>query len=169
MKKYISVVILFFLLCIWALPAQMIAPNENDTVENSIFVPKDIFKTLAEKKSAGAEINFYQDKRIEQLFFDRQILNSEEEISGYRVQVFSSNVQRTAKAEAFRIKALMEEKFQERGVYESYSAPFWKVRIGDFRTREEAQELLAELMRTFPSLRREMYIVSDVIVIAGSK
>lgn len=142
----------------------------NDTVPEPVFEPYNVFETLTEKDSVtSAVVNIYQDKRIEQLFLDRQTLSNTGVIAGFRVQVFSSNRQQTAKTEAFRIKALVKERFPEKGVYESYSSPFWKVRVGDFRTREDAQELLTELMSAFPDMKREMYIVADDIVVAGSK
>ena len=157
MAKYISFVLVFSTIFVWNLTAQ----------DPTAVLPKNVFENLSEKDSLSAKINFYQDKRIEQLFIDRQMLSKGEEVSGFRVQVFSSNVQQTAKSEAFRIKALVEETFPDIGVYESYSSPFWKVRVGDCYTREEAQELLAELKKDFPSLRREMYIVPDKITVGG--
>ncbi|WP_163630474.1 SPOR domain-containing protein [Paludibacter sp. 221] len=133
-------------------------------------IPYNVFDLLRKPDSiTNAAANFNQDVRVEQLFIDRQMLNGAGSIAGFRVQVFSSNRQQTAKSEAFRIKALMQEKFPEKGVYESYTSPFWKVRIGDFRSREEAQEFLTHLAKTFPAMRREMYIIPDEIKVSGSK
>lgn len=168
MAKYISFTVIVSLFCVFSINAQD-GVLKHDSIAEVIFEPQNVFEILTEKDSANGVVNIYQDERIEQLFLDRQTLNNGGEISGYRVQVFSSNIQQTAKAEAFRIKALVEEKFPEKGVYETYSSPFWKVRVGDLRTREDAQELLAELMRAFPNIRREMYIVPDKIAIAGLK
>ena len=161
MAKYLSF-ILIFTLSVCNMAAQK-RTNE-ETVEQ-----KNVFKNLSETNSESGVVHFHQDKRIEQLFLDRQALGNGEDINGYRVQVFSSNIQQTGKSEAFRIKALVEEKFPKKGVYESYSSPFWKVRVGDCRTREEAQELLTELTKNFPSMRHEIYIVPDKIIVAGSK
>lgn len=134
------------------------------------FVPHDVFDDLAAADPAtGAVVRVYQDTLINRLLMERQLVYNNRTVSGFRVQVFSSNRQQTAKAEAFRIKDMVKEKFPDRGVYESYSSPFWKVRVGDFRTREEAQGLLAELMQAFPAMRHEMYIVPDNISVAGTK
>jgi len=146
MAKQILFVSIFFLSCVWSVSAQ-----------------QNVFEVFLRTDSVNAEVNFFQDRRIEQLFLDRQQLSAGEEISGFRVQVFSSNNHQTARSEAFRIKALVEEQFPDRGVYETFNSPFWRVRVGDFRTREEAQELLAELRRTFPAFGREMYVVQDMI------
>ena len=126
----------------------------------------NVFEQLAQPDSrSGAEVRFHQDNRIETLFIDRQLVGAGAEIPGWRVQVFSSNVQQTARAEAFRIKALVEARFPDLGVYESFSAPFWRVRVGDFRTREEAEEKRAELRRAFPAIQGEMVSVRDVIIL----
>ena len=140
---------IFFLSCVWNAAAQ-----------------QNVFEIFAQKYSVNAEVNFFQDKRIEQLFLDRQLLNAGGEISGFRVQIFSSNNHGTARSEAFRRKALVEKDFPGIGVYETFTSPFWRVRVGDARTREEAQKLLIELQRAFPALHREMYIVSDNINIS---
>ncbi len=132
------------------------------------FTPRDVFDRLdTPDPVTGAAVRVYQDTVIARLFIDRQLAYNNLTISGFRVQVFSSNRQSTAKAEAFRIKDMVKEKFPDRGVYETYSSPFWKVRVGDFRTREEARDLLTELMKAFPEIRNEMYIVPDDISVAG--
>lgn len=152
-------------------PAHAVGAATADTVAAApAFVPHNVFETLAGADPlTGAVVRVHQDTLIDRLFMDRQLVDNNVAISGFRVQVYSSNWQQTAKAEAFRIKDMVKEKFPEKGVYESYSSPFWKVRVGDFRTREEAQGLLTELMQAFPEMSREMYIVPDHIVVAGSK
>jgi len=146
MAKQILFVSIFFLSCVWSVSAQ-----------------RNVFETFARTDSVSAEVNFFQDRRIEQLFLDRQLLSAGKEVSGFRVQVFSSNIHGTARSEAFRIKALVERDFPDVGVYETFTSPFWRVRVGDARTREEAQELLLELRRAFPAFGREMYVVQDII------
>lgn len=143
----------------------------SDTVTaDTVYVPRDVFALLGQRDSlSSATVAVCQDTLISQLFIDRQLVSRHVVISGFRVQVFSSNRQQTAKAEAFRIKDLVLSKFPEKRVYESYSSPFWKVRVGDFRTREEAHVLLEELRAAFPDMRREMYVVPDDITVAGSK
>ena len=152
MAKYIWFISIFLWSYVWSISAQQTTGTTN------------VFELLAEPDAvSGAEVNFYQDRRIEQLFLDRQTISMGEEVSGFRVQVFSSNIHQTARSEAFRIKALVEKDFPDVGVYESFSAPFWRVRVGDFRTREDAEELRLELRRAFPALQREMFITPDII------
>ena len=46
--------------------------------------------------------------------------------------------------------------------YVSFQPPFWKLRVGNFRTSEEAHAMLRELKKIFPRWK-EMFIVSDAV------
>lgn len=115
-------------------------------------------------------VKIYQDKRITDLLSGKKGPGQKEQTtSGYRVQVFSSNQQRTAKTEAFKTEKMIKEQFPDEGVYVNYTSPFWKVRVGDFKTREEAAEFRNELTNTYPSLKSEIYIVKEQILISPNK
>ncbi len=85
--------------------------------------------------------------------------------SGYRVQIFSGNEQRTSKAEAFKKESLINDAFSDVPTYVTYKAPYWRVRVGDFRTHEEAFLLMKQIGQDLPSLKKEMYIVKDEVKI----
>lgn len=84
------------------------------------------------------------------------------EVDGYRVQVYSSNRQQTAKAEALELESRLKEKVSQT-IYVQYLPPFWKVRLGDFREYEEAKEYKKEVVQIFPDLLGDTYIVRDKI------
>ena len=84
------------------------------------------------------------------------------EIDGYRVQIYSSNQQQTAKTEALDLEERLKDKVSQT-VYVQYLPPFWKVRLGDFRTYDEAKEYKKEFVQMFPELMGETYIVRDKI------
>jgi len=133
----------------------------------------NIFEALSTTDSnTQATVKIHQDKRVEQLLANKKHLtNSQDQTTsnGYRVQVFSSNVQRTAKNEAFKIERQIRETFPDQTVYVNYSSPFWKVRVGDFVSQSQAQILRHKLIDAFPTMRSEIYIVREQIIISGSK
>ena len=86
-------------------------------------------------------------------------------IQGYRTQVFSGNNQRKSKDEAFRKEKEIKELFPDVPTYVTYNAPFWRLRIGDFRSHEEAYHMQRLLMDAFPAYRKEMYIVREEVKI----
>jgi hypothetical protein len=60
----------------------------------------------------------------------------------------------------------LESKLKEQlsqTVYVQYLPPFWKVRLGDFRTYEEAKEYKKLFVQQFPEMMGDTYIVRDKI------
>ena len=86
------------------------------------------------------------------------------EIDGYRVQVYSSNQQQSAKGEALELETRLKDKINQT-IYVQYLTPFWKVRIGDFRTYDEAKEYKKLFVQQFPDLMGDTYIVRDKILV----
>lgn len=84
------------------------------------------------------------------------------EIDGYRVQIYSSNQQQTAKGEALDLEARLKDKIGQT-IYVQYLPPFWKVRLGDFRTVEEAKEYKKLFVAQYPQMMGDTYIVRDKI------
>ena len=76
----------------------------------------------------------HQDSIMETLLVKKEVAEKNVAITavGYRVQVYSNNNARKAKADAFELEEKLVELFPEVKCYVTYSAPFWKVRLGDF-------------------------------------
>ena len=81
---------------------------------------------------------------------------------GFRIQAYSDN-QSTAKTAAQQRARDIAMKFPQYRSYISYKAPSWRLRIGDFKTRQEAQEALRRIKSVYPKYAREMVIVRDRI------
>lgn len=84
---------------------------------------------------------------------------------GYKIQVFSGNNQRTSKNEAYHKQGLLNSSFPEHETVVLFESPFWRLRVGNFQTREEANEVMSEMREKFPSFGKEMYIVVDEVKI----
>ncbi len=69
-------------------------------------------------------------------------------IYGYRVQIFFGTDRKEAYNEQARFKFL----YPELNTYISYTQPNYRVKIGDFRTRMEAQKVMNELRVAFKTL-----------------
>ena len=50
-------------------------------------------------------------------------------------------------------------------IYVTYLSPFWRLRVGDYRTFEEANAQMQQLKKKFPKYSVEMRIVKDEIVL----
>lgn len=84
---------------------------------------------------------------------------------GYRVQVYLDNNARTAKNEARARARNISEQFPHYPTYVVYSSPYWRLRVGNFRTHDEADEAAAAISAAFPSYAREIRVVKDRIVV----
>ena len=157
MKKRIFLFV--FLITVFTIQAQ----------QSGTDVKKNAFEIITSKDSLKkGSVKIHQDKKIEKLVNENANPTSSN-VNGFRIQVFSSNVHRTAKEDAFNLERRLREAFPELPVYVSYSSPFWKVRVGDFLSQGEAKQYAEEIFKVFPKLRSETYTVRDKINPAGAK
>lgn len=82
------------------------------------------------------------------------------ERQGYRIQVFMGNGNDPkVRPEATSKQTSIRNTFPELPAYLFYDAPNWKLHVGDFMTREEANIIKQRLQQEFPQFGKEMYIV----------
>ncbi|MFZ1687166.1 MAG: SPOR domain-containing protein [Flavobacteriales bacterium] len=99
------------------------------------------------------DVVIHQDERITKLM--EQYAVHKHALKGYRVQIFLGSERE--KAREMRRTFLL--KHPDIGGYESYLAPNFRIRVGDLRSRLEAEKLRHELKAEFPGC----YIVPDEI------
>lgn len=150
---------------------------------------KSIIDDLNTPKAGQGNIVIYQDEDLKNLIgsnmissvpssgtstVSNQLSTSSDEsdapknfvrAKGYRIQVYSGNDQKVAKNEANSRKGAIQSSFPNMEVTVSYNSPVWRVRAGNFRTQDQAEEALSELKARFPGFGREMRIVDDVVKI----
>jgi len=85
------------------------------------------------------------------------------EMPGYRIQVFAGNNQRISKSEAYTKESDVKTVFPEMSTYVVFTAPFWRLRVGDFQTFQEAQRMMIKLRAAFPAFGREMSIIKEKV------
>lgn len=83
--------------------------------------------------------------------------------TGYRVQVFDDNNPRAARRNAEGYHARMETQFPQYRSYLTFNSPYWRVRVGDFHTRAEAEAAMAEIRQAFPALGAYLRVIRDKI------
>jgi len=114
----------------------------------------------------AGKLEIYQPAQLDTLI-SRHILanqnlyqvNNHYGMEGFRIQIYASN-NRNAREESNKARAEFISKFPDIVSYPLYAEPgYFKVRVGDFRTRSEAFKLYQAVSREFPGA----YIVPDVI------
>lgn len=76
--------------------------------------------------------------------------NPSRTISGYRVRIFFDNKQ-SARVESEKALKKFEATFHDVFAYRTYTNPYFKVTVGDCRTKSEAMALLGRIRKAFPS------------------
>lgn len=84
------------------------------------------------------------------------MMTSAGQYKGYRIQVLSTN----KRDDAFKVKADLLLAFPEQKSYIVFESPNFKVRIGNFLKRSEAESLRKQLVYMYP---QGGYIVEDTI------
>ena len=105
----------------------------------------------------------HHDSIMEALLVKNEVTEKNNAITavGYRVQVYSNNNARKAKSEAFELEEKLKEIFPDVKCYVSYSAPFWKVRLGDFSNYAEAVVFSKKVKKELPTLTGEIIVTKE--------
>ncbi len=105
----------------------------------------------------------YTTQRNEQslnalIVLHKQLNAMNSSISGYRIQIYfeSGNYSKTM---AVKVKEEFESNFRQYNAYISFNEPYYRVRVGDFRTKIEAIGFLKKILRKYPNA----FEVTDMI------
>ena len=160
--KCLIIAILTVLLCVLSVHAQGSRGNivpVIDQIEESglitINMPENLIPVLSYSHNPDGASSVSVEKTPEQ--------SSPSVKVGYRVQVFDDNNPRTAKTQAQERKLMIENRFPEFQGYVTFNSPYWRVKVGDFRTRSEAEAAMGAIRSAFPSIGSQLRVVRDKI------
>ncbi|MBI4945210.1 MAG: SPOR domain-containing protein [Bacteroidetes bacterium] len=111
----------------------------------------------AQSSDSPADSNLIQDKRVKELVLKHILINQAQKgkMKGYRVQIHFGQ----EKAKALEVKSKFMTQYNDIPSYLDYQQPYFKIRVGDFRTKLEAYKLLQKISGDFSG----SFIVSDDI------
>ncbi len=99
------------------------------------------------------------DPRLDQLLDKHQKINNAlKTMNGFRIQLLSVSGN-NSKGQAQTLQEELKSRFTDTGVYLSFKSPNYRVRLGDFRTRLDAQRYLMDILIDYP----QAFIVNDLI------
>lgn len=133
-------------------------PGSTVTVEQ----PQALAERLRAIETPSAEES-YEEESSEEEKETPAVHRSKGKIVGYRVQVYADNNQRVAKGEARQRERAIGRRFPAMMTYVAYVSPYWRLRVGDFRTQAEAEKAATDIRRAFPSYAKEVRVVRDRI------
>jgi hypothetical protein len=105
-------------------------------------------------------LRIIQDPALDTLLNRHIIANaSKNGVDGWRIQIYRGG-HRTANEDSNKVRARFMEDYPELSTYRTFDRPNWfKVKVGDFRTREEAALVYFDILKKYP----EAYLIRDVI------
>ncbi len=104
----------------------------------------------------AGEVKVVQDPRIDTILMkhlemnEALLLNEDNyAIEGFRIQIFEESGNRSS-TQAREVMTEFSNKYPDVPVYLTWKAPNFKVRVGDFGTRLEAEGFLNKIKRNYP-------------------
>ncbi|WP_075591645.1 SPOR domain-containing protein [Labilibacter marinus] len=111
----------------------------------------DFFNQISISEKDTGSLVIFQEPGIEELVGIHIDANKRNKgIDGFRIQLYLGS-NKNAKKEATDVKGKLLSLFPEEHPYIMYKAPFWRVQVGDFRSKNESLELYRKLRKEFPS------------------
>lgn len=145
---------------------------------DTTLIGTDILHAMPLKAHGGkADVEIYQSQDVANALRAQVAANSGRTINGFRVRIFFDNKQ-TARAESEAVLKRFETLHHDIKAYRTYANPYFKVTVGDFRTKSEAMDVLSRIKTEFPSAfvvkesieypivdRNNIYVVDTVKVL----
>jgi hypothetical protein len=113
-----------------------------------------------DENSRMGKLIIEQDPRVDTLI-SRYILYNRRlnGMEGFRIQIFNSS-EKNAREASGKVRAEFMSKFPDIISYASFDRPgYYKIRVGDYRTRIEGTKYLLMVRKVFP----DAYLVPDII------
>ena len=140
------------------------AAGQNTSSVDSTLVGRSIFNLLpSREKGNKATVTVRQSPEIKEAFNRQVAANASKRVVVYRIRIYNENKQnaRSASESAMnRFKAM----YPGVAAYRSYVNPFFKVTVGNFHSRPEADRMLQQLRGSFPTafVVKETALASEV-------
>lgn len=117
---------------------------------DSTLVGRNIFSIMpSTAKGDDTQVNIFQSQEILNSMDSHLTYNEKKTMTGYRIRIFFDNKQ-TARNESEATMARFLKTYHGIPAYRTYANPYFKVSVGDFRTKSEAMEFLEEIKHNFP-------------------
>ncbi|MDR3184627.1 MAG: SPOR domain-containing protein [Prevotellaceae bacterium] len=118
----------------------------------------DILLYLQSPATNGSHITIRQSTAIKNLFNNYVARNHYKKIQGFRVRIFFDNSQ-NARQRAIETETNFRNQYPNMPTYYTYQNLYFKVAVGDFRTKSEAMRFLQTIAGHYPGA----FIIKDFI------
>lgn len=158
-----------FLLIFALIFSSMVGNSQTSSAGNSSLMPSsnpiDSTRFIYATADTGGVVHYYRDKRIDKIFDIQKDINKRKNgIPGFRVQLYRGNAQKLSKDRAFKVEAMVYQKFgAEADVEVLFKTPYWRVQAGNFRLQSDAMKIEALYKKAFPDIADDISVVPSMI------
>lgn len=137
------------------------------TLTTTAFAQNSTDKTVATTTAAAGTV-VHKDARIDALIKKKAAINKSTKKSlsrtmrGYRLMVLNTN----SREEAIAAKTKLYNYYPDIKSYLQYQSPYFKLKAGNFQTRDEAEKYRKAMASMFP---KGVFIIGDIIEVKGEK
>ncbi len=132
---------------------------QRDPAVDSTLVGLSVYDLINNGQGGGeAEIFLNRSESVDYAFKKYIEQNAQKKLNGFRIRIFFDNKQ-SARAQSEEVEKIFIETFPQYPVYRTYTNPYFKVAVGDFRTKSDAMKVLQVIQKDFP----KAFIIKDII------
>ena len=128
-------------------PADSVRAGRAPLADSSL-VGTTIFQLLEQQKENG-RVQLNQPLEMESAYARYVKANGEKKLNGYRIRLFFDNKQ-SARVASDTLEQGFQLRFPNIPTYRSYTNPFFKVVVGDYRTKSDAIRVLNRILPFYP-------------------
>lgn len=138
------------------------------TLATTAFAQNSTDKPVATTTAAAGTVVVHKDARIDALIKKKAAINKSTKKSisrtmrGYRLMVLNTN----SRDEAIAAKTKLYNYYPDLKSYLQYQSPYFKLKAGNFQTRDEAEKYRKAMASMFP---KGVFIIGDIIEVKGEK
>ena len=122
-------------------------------VDSLVYTPVEQMDTLACKDYRTAlpsNVSINQSTRMGAALDGKIARNADRTMRGYRIRIYFDNKQESRVASE-AVELSFRAQFPWMGTYRTFQNPYFKVTVGNFRTKSEALAALGQIKASFPS------------------
>jgi len=120
----------------------------------------NILADLQTESESGGIVKIVQNESITNvLLLHLEAQRKSNQKNGYRICIFADSGQE-ANRKAENVRSVFMSMYRDIRPYKTFNSPFYRVYVGDYKTKSKAMKFLKTLERNFPNA----YIVYDVII-----
>ncbi len=131
----------------------IVRPEIKSEVTVKVNEPKEEISTSAFKMDEPKSENSKIELALREI---GEFNSSQTESAGFRIQIFSGN----SRAEFDQVKGYIMQHYPELEIYDSYSQPTYRVKVGDFLKRMDAERYYSSLLGRFSAAKITMETIN---------